>query len=139
MISVKDTSLYSEVIKEFNYSFGDVFVFKGFVISEINEGETIDWKSAKQIIDDVTLMLNTKGEDIVYISNRVNSYSVVATDWLKFFRQSYSLKAYFIVSENKAGILNSTIEKLFFNQKMKHFESLYTAVNFVKKGLIEIE
>lgn len=139
MISLKETSLYSEVIKEFIYPFGNVFVFKGFVISEINEGETINWDSqAKLIADDVSTFLDTDGADIIYISNRINSYSVVALDWLKFFKHSYTLKAYCIVSQNKIGILNAIVERLFFTKKIKHFSNLYEAVNFVKKGVIEI-
>ncbi|MGA1227175.1 MAG: hypothetical protein ACO3VF_08100 [Tamlana sp.] len=138
MESVKETNLYSEVLEKYNYSFGSVYVFKGFVISEINEGETISWENAKLIIDDVTSFFNSNGEDIFYISNRIHSYSVVAADWLKFFKQSYSLKLYCIVSGNEVGTLNSAIEKLFFKKKIKHFKSLFEAVNFVKKDVIEI-
>ena len=138
MESVKDTVLYQDVLKELSFSFGKVFIFKGFVISEINQGEVVSWDNAKLIIDEVTSFLNTRGEDIIYISNRINSYSVVATDWLKFFKQRYTLKAYCVVSENQSGILNLMIEKLFFKNKIKHFEDIYTAINFVKKGLAEV-
>ncbi|ULC60598.1 hypothetical protein MBM09_06300 [Flaviramulus sp. BrNp1-15] len=139
MISIKETDLYSEVLKEFNYSFGDVFVFEGFVVSEIKRGKTLNWDDhAKLIVKDVTTYLNTNGEDIIYITNRIHSYSVVATDWLKFFKHSYSLKAYCVVSENKGGVLNLMIEKLFFKNKIKHFENLYAAVNYVKIGLVEV-
>lgn len=139
MISLKETNLYSEVIKEFTYPFGNIFIFNGFVVSEINQGQIINWNNqAKIIVDDVSDFLGTNGEDIIYISNRINSYSVVAIDWLKFFNLQYSLKAYCIVSENKIGILNSMIEKLFFTKRIKHFNNLFEAVNFVKKGVIEI-
>jgi len=139
MVSLKETYLYSEVIKEFIYPFGNVFIFNGFVVSEINQGQIINWDNqAKLIVDDVSDYLGTNGSDIIYISNRINSYSVVALDWLKFFKHSYTLKAYCIVSQNKTGTLNAMIERLFYTKKIKHFSNLFEAVNFIKKGVIEI-
>ena len=44
MISVKETNLNSEVLKELNYAFGDVFIFNGFVISEFKSGINFNWK-----------------------------------------------------------------------------------------------
>ena len=138
MVSVKETDFFKEVVKVFNYPFGNVYVFDGFVVSELNQGGTIGWEQTKLIVDDVTRFFNSKGENVIYISNRINSYSVIATDWLKFFKQRYTLKAYCVVSENQSGILNLMIEKLFFKNKIKHFEDIYTAINFVKKGLAEV-
>lgn len=139
MKSITEISLFTEVIKELNYPFGNVFVFEGFVVSEINRGISFSWENhGKVIVDDVSCFLGTDGTDLIYISNRINSYSVVASDWLKFFRNSYNLKAYFIISENHTGLLNSMIENLFFNNKIKRFNTIETAINSIKIGLIEI-
>ena len=139
MISVKETSLYSEVLKELNYSFGNVFIFQGFVISEINRGSSLNWEEhAKVIVDDVFCFLGTNGNDLIYISHRINSYSVVPFDWNIFFKSNYQLKAYFIVSADRIRLLNSFVENLFFNNKIKRFRDLHTAVNSIKIGLIEI-
>lgn len=139
MISLKETSLYSEVLKELNYPFGNIFIFQGFVISEINRGISLNWEEhAKVIVDDVSCFLGTNGNDLIYISHRINSYSVVPFDWINFFKSNYQLKAYFIVSENKTRLLNSFIESLFFNNKIKRFSDIHTAVNSIKIGLIEI-
>ncbi|WOD43632.1 hypothetical protein [Hwangdonia lutea] len=139
MVSIKETYLYSEVIKEFSYSFGNIYIFDGFVVSEINQGQIITWdKQAKLIVDDLSAFLGTNGADVIYISNRINSYSVVALDWLKFFKHNYSLKAYCMVSKNKSGTLSAVIERLFYTKKIKHFNSLFEAVNCIKQGVIEI-
>ena len=62
MISVKETDFYSEVLKEFNYSFGDVFIFDGFIVSEIKQGLSFSWDNhGKLIVDDVTVYLGTNG------------------------------------------------------------------------------
>ncbi|WP_372755878.1 hypothetical protein [Mariniflexile sp.] len=139
MVSVKETNLYSEVLKELNYSFGNVFIFHGFVISEINRGITLNWENhAKVITEDVSCFLGTDGSDLIYISHRIHSYSVIPYDWLQFFKCSYQLKGYFIVSEMKHRTLNSYIESLFFNKNIKRFNDLNTAVNSIKIGLLGI-
>ncbi|MFD0835526.1 hypothetical protein ACFQ0I_07130 [Mariniflexile aquimaris] len=139
MISVKETYLYNEVLKELNYPFGNVFIFDGYIISEINRGIIFNWEDhAKTIVEDVFCYLGTNGEDLIYISHRINSYSVVPYDWIHFFKSNYQLKGYFIVSEHKVRILNSVFESLFFNNKIKRFNDLHTAINSIKTGAIEI-
>ncbi|WNH11666.1 hypothetical protein [Thalassobellus suaedae] len=139
MISIKETSLYSEILKEFNYPFGNIFIFDGFVVSEINRGVVFNWDNhGKLITEDISCFLGTNGNDIVYVSNRIHSYSLVASDWLKFFKHSYLLKSYLVVSNDKIKILNSMVESLFFNDKIKRFNSLYAAINFVRKGVLEV-
>ncbi|TBN04744.1 hypothetical protein EYD45_05645 [Hyunsoonleella flava] len=139
MESVKQTHFYSEVLKELNYPFGDVFIFKGFVVAEIKQGVVVSWmEHARHFVQDVAYYLGTDGKDVVYISNRINSYSVKAVDWLKFFKSDYSMKAYCVVSNNPMNKMNLMVENLFFNNKIKHFMSLYEAINWVKKELDEV-
>lgn len=139
MISINQTHLKSEVLKELNYSFGDVFIFKGFIVSEIKSGVNFSWNEhANQIVQDVSCFLGTDGSDLIYISNRINSYAVVAMDWLKFFKNSYFLKGYYVVSDSPVGKLNLMVESLFFKNKIKSFSSLYSAINWAKKGTAEV-
>lgn len=139
MISVKETYLYNDVLKELNYPFGNVFIFDGYIISEINRGISLSWEAhAKRIVEDVFCYLGTDGKDLIYISHRINSYSVVPYDWIRFFKSNYQLKEYFIVSEDRLRKLNSHIESLFFNNKIKRFNNLQTAVNSIKTGVLEI-
>lgn len=134
MISVTETDIYKDLLKEFNYPFGDVFIFDGFVVAEIKKDIVFSWKDhAKQMVGDVTSFLGSDGEDIIYISNRINSYSVVALDWLKFFKYQYTLKGYYIVNKNPISKMNLMIEQIFFKNKIKHFNSIYTAINWVEK------
>lgn len=140
MVSVKETHIYDELIKEFNYSFGDVFLFEGFLISEYNEGISFNWDDHASIIaEDIADFLGGgNGSDLIYISNRINSYSVVPGDWLKFYKRSYNLKSYCIVSESKGTIIGSMIENLFFKDKIKRFNSVYIAVNWVKNDMNKV-
>lgn len=139
MMSIKETNLYGEVIKEFNYPFADVFLFKGFFVSEIKEGVVFTWDDhAKVIAKDLEKHVKGNGSDLIYISNRINSYSAVASDWLKFFKNNYNLKSYCIVSDKKISMLGSMVENLFFTKKIKRFETIYAAINWTKSGLVEI-
>lgn len=137
MVSVKDTVLYKDVLLELNYDFGDVYIFEGCIVSEIKAGVNVNWKEhGKPIVDDVTHFLGGDGKDLVYISNRINSYAVVALDWIKFFKASYSLRGYYVVSDKPSSMLNIMIENLFFNNRIKTFSCLYAAVNYCKTGVI---
>ena len=139
MISIKQSHLNSEVLKELNYPFGDVFIFDGFVVSEIKDSINFSWSEHAQfIVSDVTCFLGTDGRDLIYISNRINSYAVVAIDWLKFFKYQYSLKGYYIVSHGKLSRLNLMVEELFFKKKIKHFDSIHSAINWVANDGLEI-
>ena len=141
MISIKHSALYDNILNEFNYDFGNVFVFDGFIISEINQGITFTWDyHAKQIAEDVSSFFNTDGNDIIYISHRINSYAVKPNDWLSFFKHSYSLKGYGVVGYTQGSILNTVIENLFFNKKIKRFHSIDAAVQWATdKVLAEVE
>lgn len=131
MISVKQSALYQQVLKEFNYDYANVFVFDGFVISEISHGVTFTWDHhAKQIVEDVTSFLETDGNDVIYISHRIHSYAVKPNDWLKFFKHSYGLKGYGVVGYTQGSMLNTVIENLFLTKKIKRFSSIEAAVQW---------
>jgi len=134
MISVKTSQLQKQVLKELRYSFGTVYIFDGFLISEINEGVHFSWEyHGKQMVEDISCFLGTDGRNIIYISNRIHSYSVVASDWLKFFKNYYFLKGYYVVEQDEQRKINAVIETMFFNGKIKRFHTLDCAVNFARQ------
>jgi len=140
MVSVKDTPMYNELIKEFNYHFGDVFLFDGYAVAEAKEGIIFNWEEHGRVIaEDVFNFLGvTDGANLAYISNRINSFSVVPGDWLKFYKYSSSLKSYSIVSQSKGTLIGSMIENLFFKGKIKRFNSIYTAIDWIKKDMSQV-
>lgn len=133
MVSVRHSQLYDEVLKELNYSFGDVFIFDGFVISEIKEGVSFSWdEHASRIVDDVLSFTKTNGSDLVYLSHRIYSYSLVPTDWLKFFKNSFSVKGYGVIGYDNLSFVNTVIENLFFKKKIRRFTSVDAAVDWAR-------
>ena len=139
MKSIKESHLYSQVLKEFNYDFADVFVFNNIVVSEIKADVILTWDNhAKLIAKDVFAFLGSDGSDIIYISNRIHSYNVVATDWLKFFKNNYSLKAYYVVGNQKHSFINTLFENLFCKSTIKEFTSIEVALEMARETQYEL-
>ena len=75
------------------------------------------------------------GSKISYISNRVHSYSIEAQDWLKFFKSRHTLRSFAVVTYSKSGLINVMMEKIFFKSRIKTFENLYDATEWVSKNM----
>lgn len=134
MNRLKDTAYYNRAIHEINYSFGDFYLFDTFVVGEIHEDVLFSWKEhGKQLAEELSNLYDNNGKDLIYISNRVNDYSVIPMDWKKFYKFSYNLKAYGIISYTKTGFFNAMIERMFVNTKLRWFNSLEDAIQWVGK------
>lgn len=132
MKKLRDTPYYHRAIHEINYSFGDFYLFDTFIVGEIHENVHISWKDhGKMIAEELSNLYDNNGKDLIYISNRANDYSLVPTDWKKFFKLSYNLKAYGIVSYTKTGYFNAMLERMFVNTKLRWFNSLGDAIAWV--------
>lgn len=134
MKKLRDTPYYYRAIHEINYSFGDFYLFDTFIVGEIHEDVHISWNEhGKMIAEELSNLYDNNGKDLVYISNRVNDYSLVPTDWKKFFKLSYNLKAYGIISYTKTGYFNAMLERMFVNTKLRWFNSLEDAITWVDR------
>lgn len=129
----KDSAYYHEAIHEINYPFGDFYLLDGFVIAEVCGGITFNWDDhGKKVAEDIAYLYDSKGHDILLISNRINLYSIKPTDWKKFFNHRYTLKGYGVVSYSRRGNSIALIERLFISTKTKRFKSLGVAIEWAK-------
>lgn len=134
MESIKNTSFYHDAIQVLSYPFGSFYLFENFIVGEINKDVVFTWKDhAKILVEEISNLYDQNGKDLVYISNRINPYSVVPSDWVHFFKYSYSLKGYGIISYEAKGRLNTMLEKLFMRSKFKSFDNLSDAIIWAKK------
>lgn len=129
MKSVKDLDFFRNIREVREYDFGIFYFFDGLIISEMNEGETFDWSIAEKIIGAAHEILG-KGRPIAYISNRINNYSVVPTDWLKFYKNRHKLEFYSVVAYNKSGLASIILEKMFFKDTIRQFTDLENAIKW---------
>lgn len=134
MNSLRETAYFREAFQELQYSFGTFFLFETFVVAEIDKDVVFSWKDhAKPVVEEITQLYEQRGQDIVYISNRINPYFVVPSDWLHFFKHNYSLKAYGVVNSVPTGRRNSILEKIFMRSKMQTFHNLEDAILWAKE------
>jgi len=81
--SLKDSPFYCEAINEIVYDFGTFYLFDGFIVAEINEGVVFTWEDhAKKATEEILDLYDSDGRNIIYISNRINNYSVMPSDWV---------------------------------------------------------
>lgn len=140
MQRVKDLQFFKTIREIREYEFGVFYFFNGLVISEMKEGEIFDWSVAEKIIGVANEVLG-KDEPLAYISNRIHNYSIVPTDWLKFYKHHNQLEFYSVVAYNQSGLASLVLEKMFFRNNIRQFSKLEDAikwsVNEVNKKIME--
>ncbi len=130
---LKNSAFYHDAISERRYDCATYYLFDTFIVAEIDEGIVYTWDDhAKPIVAELSELYDQKGEGLVLISNRVHSYSVKPSDWIKFFKSDYKLKGYGIVSYSRKGIIASLVEKLFMRSTFQSFENLEDAIAWAK-------
>ncbi len=133
MKSLKNSPYYCEALHELEYDFGTFFLFENFIVGEVKSGMTLNWEDhSKKVTKDILDLYDSNGENIIYISNRINDYSIVPSDWIKFYRSNYKLKGYGVINHTKNGHVIYLLEKLFINSSSKRFNSLEQAINWAK-------
>ena len=131
---LKDTPFYRESFQELNYEFGDYYLFESFVVAEIHKDVVFTWKDhGKVVAEEISHLYEQNGKGIVYISNRVNEYSRVPSDWFHFFRFNFFMKGYGIVSYSPEAKRTAILEKFFVRSKMQNFDNLDDAILWAKE------
>ncbi|PWK17363.1 hypothetical protein [Xanthomarina spongicola] len=119
---------YSKV----EFSFGTYFFFDNFVISELNEGIHFDWLKIQEVISAISEYYDDNFK-IGYISNRINSYSLVPQLWIDFYKEYNFIVAGAIVAYNDFNYMNATLEKHFSKNSIKRCNSLEEAIEWMSK------
>ena len=132
MLSTQTINSFS-LLDEHRLEFGPIKFYENFLISELNEGEKIDFNKAKVISRLVNKHFNNK--PFAYISNRINSYAVVPTDYYKIHDVFPNLKAFatVIYSDTQKSIVN--LENKFLQEKLKTFNNLDEAITWTQEEL----
>ncbi len=115
--------------KKINFDFGSVEIFDSFAIGEYKEG--IDLKTEQN--DKLIRVCEKyyKDKPFGYICNRTTSFSVDPAVYMKA-NNIENLKAIAVVVKNPAQVLSASIEKIFFGRSFQYFDSLSTAINWIK-------
>lgn len=127
MKKVKELSYFNNIREVREFEFGVFYFFDAFVISEINSGVFFKWKMAKKAIK-ASKEFYGENQPIVYISNRINNYTVTPADWLKFYANRNQLAYYSVVGSTTGSLSSTMLEKLFFKGSLKQFDDLGKAI-----------
>ncbi|MAB49598.1 MAG: hypothetical protein CMC05_13315 [Flavobacteriaceae bacterium] len=103
-----------------------------YVIAEINEGVHLDHQHNEALIE---ITENHYSKPFVYITNRINSYSVDPNVYPRTTRVK-NLAGFAVVSRVHMAKLNAQIEQMFFSKPFEIFSDLEDAINWAK-DLIE--
>lgn len=117
-------------MKTLNYEFGEIRVFKNFVVVVMKEGITV----IPKYNDDLVHISENyfKGRPFGYITYRKNSYSVDPMIYLKTSKIE-NLIAFAVVSDDGLKVSNLEIEKRFLTKPFRHFKNLDNAKDWVNK------
>ncbi len=130
---LKDTLPHKSALHVLTYDFGDVFLYDTFVIAEFYAGVVVTWDPiGRMITDEIRSIYGTNAKELIYISNRINNYSVSPSDWIKFYSQNYSLRGYAIVGYTKRSYFNALLEKIFVRTQIKWFDALDPAIQWAQ-------
>lgn len=112
-----------------------VYFYENLVIVEANEGVVVSYNSSFEILKKGIQIMKTR--PIVYIANRIHSYSVNPTDF-KYLEAIPTLKGIALVHYTEESKVNATYEATFFNKPIESFESLEDAYHWAKNILNKI-
>lgn len=129
MKSVKNIDFFKNIRQVREFDFGVFYYFDGLVISEMKEGVIFRWKMAEKAIRGAHEVFG-KDVPIAYISNRINSYFVIPTDWAKFYKNRHQLHFYSVVGSTKGSFASIILERMFFRNSIRKFTDLEEAINW---------
>ncbi len=110
-----------------------VKIYKTIVIVEISEGIKISYENGIKVFERLKSILGD--QPWVYISNRVNSYSLDPNDY-RYFNEIETLRGIGVIQYEESIKTASELEKMFIQKPFKTFNDLNSAIEW---GLTKIE
>jgi hypothetical protein len=118
------------MVKTLFYEFGEIGVFKNFVIAIMKEGTTVKPEHNNDLTEIAKKYFSDR--PFGYISYRKNSYAVDPMVYLQTSKIN-NLVAFAVVSEDGLKTANVELEKLFLKKPFKHFLKLDDAKDWINE------
>jgi hypothetical protein len=112
--------------------FCELEFYENYVICRINEGEEINVEKNNLQTDEIVKHFN--GRPFVYITHRVNSYSVDPSIYYDS-SEIESLVGFAVVGNTYLAVSNAEIEKLFLKKPFEIFTELDEAITWAQSIL----
>ncbi|AXT53328.1 hypothetical protein D1818_21785 [Aquimarina sp. BL5] len=125
------------LIKKYDLNLGTYYFYDQYIIAEIKEGEVI---TLGKLHDLIPIVQKHYGNDqpFTYISDRINSHSIIPTDYLDcplIYMDNF--KGYGVVTYNSISTMSTEIEKHFAKRPFYNFQDLKDAIEWTKKEAIK--
>ncbi|MEP2937332.1 MAG: hypothetical protein ABJM06_02980 [Gilvibacter sp.] len=114
----------SKLLDVYESRLGTLYFYQHLVIGEFHEGVNLSYQNAFNILLKSLKYIGTR--PIVYISNRVNSYSVQPNDY-KYLEKVPNIKGIAIVSSDSSGTSSAMLEAKFVNKNFALFSTIQEA------------
>ncbi|WP_378176960.1 hypothetical protein [Aquimarina sp. SS2-1] len=129
--------LNDTLIQKYDLNLGTYYIYDQYMIAEIKEGEVITLGKLDDLIP-VILKHYGDGRPFTYISDRVNSHSIVPTDYLNCpLKYMDNFKGYGVVTYNSISTISTEIEKHFAQRPFYNFKNLQDAIEWTKNEAIK--
>ncbi|WP_109300861.1 hypothetical protein [Aquimarina sp. AU474] len=122
-----------DVVKSYDLDIGKVIFYKNYLVIEVAEGISFNHEKATKL----SVLTNLHFGDLPfgYISHRVNSYSLEATDYMRIKEVFPNLTAFAVVVYNKFQETSVRIENMFFEDGIMTFDNLDYAKAWIAEKL----
>lgn len=114
------------------FDFCQMHIYDNYLIVIMNEGITISPAHNKTLLNVVDTYF--KNKKFVYISHRINSYSVDPSVYFETSKIS-NLAGFAVVSKDYKAKSNAEIEKLFLNKPFEIFSTMAEAIDWIDVAL----
>lgn len=118
------------MVTTLNFEFGEIRVFKSFVVVVMREGITVK-PEHNDVLEDISKKY-FKNKFFGYITYRINSYAVNPLVYLKT-SEIENLAAFAVVGRDGLKLSNLDVEKLFLKKPLKQFNNLDDAKVWVEE------
>lgn len=133
ILKVEESSFNNLYLKKLSLASGNFYIFEKFVIGEVHTGVHFNWDTANEVIEQVYTHFGSRNIKVSYISNRVNTYTTHAQDWIRFYKERNHLEAFAVVVYSKLGFMNVVFELIFAQTQLRKFNSLEDTVAWVEQ------
>lgn len=117
-----------------NLEVGKFTIYQNIIVVEFNEGVHVNFENAALLIQIAQMAFGSE-TPIVYISNRINSYSVNLTSYKEFIEVFPNYIALAIVTKNKRRRMLAKLERFFVKKPIQVFDHLEEAFDWAEEML----
>ena len=118
------------------FPFGTVLLYENYLVSEINEGETVTIEHNLELVKLSESFYSDR--PFGYITNRINSYAVDPKTYIETSKIE-NLVGFAVVAQEELMMSNTQIEKLFLKKPVEVFRNLENATVWIESIIAQLK